>query len=88
MCAQVRQDSSTSHIPDLAEDSPLGIPPDQAQIALQQDCVKELVNKLAWALGSFYRSSYSNMRTPTRAYAWRIVQRVLRDHGYPEKIKK
>lgn len=71
----------------LAEDA-LGVPPGEAQIALQQDAVKELVNKIAWTLGSVYRRNYSNMRTPARAYAWRIVKQVIKDHGYPDKIAK
>lgn len=66
----------------------LGIPPHQAQAALQQDAVKELVNKVAWVLGSVYRKNYSNMKTPARSYAWRIVKQVLKDHGYPDKISK
>ncbi len=69
-------------------DTPLGIPPHEAQIGLQQDVVKELVNKIAWTLGSVYRRSYSNMRTPARAYAWRIVKRCISDNGYPDKISK
>jgi len=89
VCAQLRLPG-----PDLREvraeltDLALGIPPNQAQIALQQDCVKELVNKLAWVLGSVYRRNYSNMRTPARAYAWRIVKKIIEDHGYPDKIRK
>jgi len=71
----------------LAEDA-LGVPPIEAQIALQQDVVKELVNKIAWTLGSVYRRNYSSMRTPARAYAWRIVKQVIKDHGYPDKIAK
>lgn len=47
-----------------------------------------MVNKIAWVLGSTYRQPYSNMRTPAREYAWRIVKRVIEDHGYPEKIQK
>ncbi len=69
-------------------DTPLGIPPSQAQLALQTDVCKELVNKIAWVLGSVYRKPYSNMRCPARVYAWRIVKRVLEDHGYPSKISK
>jgi len=69
-------------------ESPLGIPPNEAQLALQQDVVKELVNKVAWTLGSVYRCNYSNMKTPARAYAWRIVKQVLKDNGYPGKIAK
>lgn len=71
---------------DSLVDQPMGIAPRDAQIALQQDIVKELVNKIAWVLGSTYRTNYSNMRTPARAYAWRIVKKVIEDHGYPEKI--
>jgi len=89
VCAQLRTDhiDSDSWVNNLADD-PLGIPPHEAQIALQQDAVKELVNKIAWTLGSVYRRNYSNMRTPARAYAWRIVKQVIKDHGYPDKIAK
>lgn len=67
---------------------PLGLPPHETQLALQTDVVKELVNKIAWVLGSVYRTSYNNMRTPARQYAWQIVKQVIIDHGYPDKIKK
>jgi len=76
-----------SSAPSLAEEA-LGIPPDQAQLALQTDVCKEMVNKIAWVLGSTYRRNYSNMKTPARAYAWRIVKQVIKDQGYPEKIRK
>ena len=66
----------------------LGIPPLDTQLALQQDVCKEMVNKIAWVLGSTYRRSYSNMRNPARVYAWRIVKQVIKDHGYPDKIGK
>ena len=89
MCAQLRMDNidERSWINNLGED-PLGIPPSVSQVALQQDVVKELVNKIAWTLGSVYRRNYSNIRTPARAYAWRIVKQVIKDHGYPDKIAK
>lgn len=89
MCAQLRQDGSIhGFTPQNLDDSALGIPPHEAQLGLQQDVVKELVNKVAWVLGSVYRVNYSNMRTPARAYAWRIVKRCIEDHGYPRKIGK
>lgn len=89
MCAQLRnQDPSEPVTAVLGSDEPLGIPPSQAQLALQHDVVKELVNKISWALGSVYRVNYSNMRTPARSYGWRIVKQVLKDHGYPTKISK
>jgi len=72
----------------ILSENPLGIPPSASQIALQQDVVKELVNKIAWTLGSVYRRSYSNMKTPAREYAWRIVKQVIKDNGYPDKIAK
>lgn len=90
MCAQLRipgKIDGQSWINTLTDD-PLGIPPHESQMALQQDVCKELVNKVAWVLGSVYRRNYSNMRTPARAYAWRIVKKVLEDHGYPDKIAK
>lgn len=87
MCAQLRfPPTPTTQFSPPSLDDPLGIPPHEAQIALQQDVVKELVNKVAWTLGSVYRRNYSNMRTPARAYAWRIVKQVIADHGYPDKI--
>jgi len=86
VCAQVRKGWEVPSVETSHSDSPLGIPPHEAQIALHQDVVKELVNKIAWTLGSVYRQPYSNMRTPARAYAWRIVKQVIRDHGYPAKI--
>lgn len=75
-------------IPETLSDYPLGLPPSETQLALQTDVVKELVNKIAWTLGSVYRESYSNMRSPARAYAWRIVKQVIKDNGYPSKIAK
>jgi len=88
VCAQVRNEPPRAvQDSDLSDDA-LGIPPHQAQLALQTDVCKELVNKIAWVLGSVYRQNYSNMRSPARQYAWRIVKQVVKDHGYPEKIKK
>jgi len=89
VCAQLRNLDPTQEAVDQSlVDDPLGIPSHLAQPALQQDMVKELVNKVSWALGSVYRRNYSNMRTPAREYAWRIVKQVLKDHGYPDKIAK
>ncbi len=60
--------------------------PEDAHPQLQQDAVKELVNKISWVLGSTYRIPYSNPKSPARDYAWRMVKTILRDHGYPKKI--
>lgn len=88
MCAQPRSPEPSPAIAGSLVEQPLGIPPLEAQLALQTDVVKELVNKISWTLGSVYRRSYSNMKTPARAYAWRIVKQVIKDHGYPDKIAK
>lgn len=89
MCAQIQPYQLHYPVADSAlVDSPLGIPASETQIALQQDVVKELANKISWVLGSTYRTGYSSMRLPARAYAWRIVKRILEDHGYPLKIKR
>ena len=89
MCAQLRNRSDGPNVvvATLVED-PLGIPASECQMVLTQDVVKELVNKVAWVLGSTYRRNYSNKRTPAREYAWRFVQKLLKDHGYPDKIAK
>jgi len=89
VCAQLRQGRLSIPPPGegLIKD-PLGLPAQETQLALQTDVCKELVNKIAWTLGSVYRRNYSNLRTPARAYAWRIVTKVLQDHGYPDKIAK
>jgi len=89
VCALLRRDELGREVvvAPLVE-APLGIPASECQMALTQDVVRELVNKVAWTLGSVYRRNYSNMRTPAREYAWRIVKKVLEDHGYPDKIAK
>jgi len=86
VCAQVRSKPGLPPVGEPRSAQPLGLPPYKTQLALQQDIVKELVNKIAWTLGSVYRQSYSSMRTPARAYAWEIVKKVIEDHGYPDKI--
>jgi len=88
VCAQVRNPEFPPLDPSPLGDNPLGLAPTETQIALQQDVVKELVNKIAWTLGSVYRQPYSNMRTPARSYAWRLVKGIIRDNGYPAKIAK
>jgi len=43
---------------------------------------KELVNKVAWLIGTAYGKSYSNRRSPVKEYSYRIVKAIIRDHGY------
>jgi len=72
--------------PSELPDGAFGLPPADTHVGLQQDATKELVNKLAWVIGSTYRIPYGNARSPARSYAWRIVKALLRDNGYPGKI--
>jgi len=88
VCAQVKPDPELPSTGEPLSEQPLGVAPHKAIIGLQQDVVKEMVNKIAWVLGSVYRQNYSNMRTPARQYAWRIVKQTIKDHGYPAKISK
>lgn len=64
----------------------LGLPAAQCQPALQSDMYKELVNKLAWVLGSTYSAPYGNIRTQARATAIELATAVVLAHGYPKKI--
>jgi len=64
----------------------LGIPATEAQPALQSDAYKELINKLAWAIGSSYDTPYNNTRTQTRATAIELASALIASHGYPRKI--
>lgn len=66
----------------------LGIPAASTFPSLQSDAFKELINKLAWALGSTYRTRYSGTRSPTRVCALKMAQEVMRDQGYPRHIAK
>jgi len=65
---------------------PIGVPADRTLPPLQTDCVKELLNKLAWALGSTYRVTYGNKGSPARRRAWELAKQVLASEGYPSKI--
>jgi len=66
----------------------MGLPAEDTHPALQTDAFKELINKLAWVLGSTYRAPYSRHRTLARDYAVKLAQVTVRDHGYPNKIGK
>jgi len=66
----------------------LGVPASRTHEALQTDAFKELINKVAWALGSTYRTPYNNTRSPTRQLASKIARHVLETQGYPGKIER
>ena len=66
---------------------PLGIPSTNVPPLLQTDGFKELVNKLAWAMGSTYRVPYANSRTPARALAIRVASHLIDTQGYPAHLE-
>jgi len=66
----------------------LGVPADRTHEALQTDAFKELINKVAWALGSTYRTPYNNTRSPTRQLAVQVARMILKTQGYPRKIQQ
>lgn len=65
----------------------LGIPAYAAQQSLQSDFYKELVGKLAWAVGSTYGRPYCNRRSPVRRLAQDLARLVVTEHGYGEALK-
>jgi len=66
---------------------PIGIPVDDTHAPLQTDFFKELVNKIAWALGTSYRVSYSSSRAEPRATAIVLANDVLARLGYGAHLK-
>lgn len=72
--------------PLYSEQPRLGITASDAQPALQSDAFKELVNKLAWSIGSTYRLPYTNVRAPARQWAITLAQHTVMKHGYPAQI--
>jgi len=69
-------------------EGPLGVHGDATQLALQQDVFKELVNKLAWVLGSTYRTPYSNRHMKARQLAIKLATRLVSQEGWPRQIQK
>ena len=84
----VRTSRQVTPLPHPRSPSEFGISPSETHPALQTDVYKEIVNKIAWCLGSVYRVPYAGKRTAVRIYAERVARAVVRDHGYPVKIAK
>jgi len=78
---------------DLVRDSvrgagePLGLSPRLTKADLQSDVFKELINKLAWVLGSTYEVKYSTTQSKARQAAMALARLVLKYHGYPRSIE-
>lgn len=71
---------------ELRDKKLLGLPASQVQPQLTQDVFKELINKLAWCLGSTYRMPYANRRCAVRLLAVSLARAVVVEHGYPASI--
>jgi len=80
------QPPAGGNLPRPTSTEPFGIPASETLLALQTDAFQEIVNKIAWCLGSTYRVAYSNRRSPPRLYAQRIATAIFKAHGYPSKI--
>ncbi len=66
----------------------LGIPANETQPALQSEFYKQLIGKLAWAIGSSYGAPYSNNNCLARLHARDLAFQVVTEHGYSRAIKK
>jgi len=79
-----------------AEDYPKLYPPDErmgvaipdAKPELTYDMMRELGNKIAWAIGSTYRVPYRSKHSEAVKAAGLAALQVLDHHGYPAHIRK
>lgn len=70
-------------IPDGGKEGSIGVHVDSTTDGYRSECIKELTNKLAWAMGTFYGVPYSSRATRVHGYVARAARAILRDHGYP-----
>lgn len=77
-----------AQVPPASGTEPLGIPSSESILGFQTEVFKELINKLAWSLGSTYRVAYSNQRSDARQLAIAIAKLVVLKQGYPAYLKK
>jgi len=61
----------------------LGVPPGEIRPEVQSPVYVELINKLAWAIGTTYGVPYSSMRTLTREIATDLAKLLINSQGYP-----
>lgn len=74
----------SNFVPDGAKPDSIGIHVDATTLQFRHDCLKELTNKLSWAIGTFYNAPYSGRQTRVQQYVGRVARAILRDHGYPK----
>lgn len=75
-------------VPAPLPEAALGLPVAETQPLLQPDCFKEVVNKIAWAIGSTYRVPYRSPHTGARAVALNVAQWIIEAQGYPIHIRR
>ncbi len=70
------------------QDDPVGIPGEESVPRLQPAAFAELVNKLAWALGSAYRVPYQRHSRDPRRFAINMAREFVKEHGWPKHTQK
>jgi len=75
-------------LPEVFTEGSFGIPASETQKAMEVDVYKELVNKIAWAVGSCYGRPYANKRNIARQIAVDLANKVILEKGWPVRIRK
>jgi len=70
----------------VSDTNEMGIPVVDSHPALTTDVYKELINKIAWAIGSVYRVPYRNKKEPARDHAQEFANDLIAAVGYPRHI--
>ena len=78
---------STIADPNRPQD-PLGVRAADTIPSLQTEAFKEIINKVAWAIGSSYRVPYRNPRTGARLLAITVASDLVSDQGYPRHVSR
>ena len=70
----------------MSHTTDIGISVGDSHPALTTDVYKELINKIAWAIGSVYRVPYRNKTEPARELAQEFANQMIEAAGYPKHI--
>ena len=70
----------------MSDTTEMGISVEDSHPALTTDIYKELINKIAWAIGSVYRVPYRNQTEPARNLSKEFANQVIEAVGYPKHI--
>jgi len=75
-------------LPGVTHPGSFGIKASETNKALEVDVFKELVNKIAWALGTCYVRPYANMKCEARQIALELATAVVVKQGWPTRIRR